>query len=153
MAISLCLMIGLSLMAPAQRALAQQASIQQPAVSVFGTATTISVPDRGAVNIGGMKSTASTSAVFGPIPAGISSGFQTSAASSEARVWIHDPAAADAALLQQAESRFHHLSAGERTDLARRILRTRSAAIGNGSSSRQFPMAGSSALQILRDKR
>jgi hypothetical protein len=135
----LCIALGYSALISASPVMGQQVVIQRPVRNAFSATTSISVPDRGSINIGGMQSAASSNSVFGPFPLTANSGFAASAGSMEARVWIHRPAEEDAALLQQAESRFGPLSPSARGDLARRILKTRTSAAGAGSSYPQFP--------------
>lgn len=82
-------------------AVAQVITVQQPAVRSFGTATTVSVPDRGSMHLGGMGAASSGRTTPGPFRPGTSSGLERSASSMSASVYIHDLRAMDEALLAQ----------------------------------------------------
>lgn len=79
-------------------------TVQLPSYSTFGASTTVSVPDRGRVSLGGVGRSSSGSTAFGPVlgPGSRSFGRQTSASSMDVRVRIHDFEAMDKALLEQA---------------------------------------------------
>lgn len=66
-----------------------QSEIVVPTISVFNVATTVSVPDRGGMYLGGHRSASNTRTEFGPgFGRGLAS--RASAADAGVRVWIHD---------------------------------------------------------------
>ena len=73
-----------------------------PTFNVFSVGTTISVPDRGGMVIGGAGDSSTTSTEFGP---GFGRGFasRSSAAGASARVWIHDFQELEASLKKSPE--------------------------------------------------
>lgn len=76
--------------------------VQQPVVQQFSADTVVSVPDRGSIRIGGVNSASSARNSAGPFRSGTSTGFDRSASQATATVWIHDFAAMDRALLEEA---------------------------------------------------
>jgi hypothetical protein len=92
------------LLAP-QVAFAQQATtVQLPTYSYFTTNTTVSVPDRGSVYLGGVKRAASGRNEFGAplVPFGNRSmGMERSASGAWVSVYVHDFEAMDEYLLSQ----------------------------------------------------
>ncbi|MEX0715273.1 MAG: hypothetical protein WD066_01730 [Planctomycetaceae bacterium] len=91
-------MIGLL---AADSASAQQVTVQQPVVATMGVRTTVGVPDRGGVFLGGVSRAASSRNTFGPYPfrAGSSVGRESQSSGISAHVRIHDLAAMDEYLL------------------------------------------------------
>ena len=81
-------------------AMGQGVTVQQPAVGVFSVDTVVSVPDRGAAFLGGVRSAGGSwsSAGFGPFRSSAFGGF-SSGSSADARVFIHDFEAMDEELL------------------------------------------------------
>jgi len=79
-------------------------TVQQPVVQTFGGSTTVSVPDRGSVSLGGVSSAASGRKVYGPGYRGSSYGVERSAGSLSVGVTIIDLHAMDEALLSQGDS-------------------------------------------------
>ena len=79
-------------------------TIQQPVVQTFGATTTLSVPDRGTVFIGGVGQSAygHRRAGFGPLRGPSNFGRASSGASMSATVTIHDFQAMDEYLLRSA---------------------------------------------------
>ena len=69
---------------------AQQIVIQQPVIQQFHVDTVVSVPDRGAMFLGGVGRNAGARNRFGFSPIGSSVGRSTSASSASAHVRIHD---------------------------------------------------------------
>ncbi|MBI5758315.1 MAG: hypothetical protein HZA46_07345 [Planctomycetales bacterium] len=69
-----------------------QVSVQLPRQSVFSVGTTVSVPDRGGVFLGGVSRVASSrsSNGIGPLRSGSSVGFERSFSGASAHVFIHD---------------------------------------------------------------
>lgn len=66
-----------------------QGEIVVPTISVFNVATTVSVPDRGGISLGGYRSASTTrTESFPRLGRGLSS--RMSASDASARVWIHD---------------------------------------------------------------
>lgn len=69
-----------------------QVSVQLPRQSVFSVGTTVSVPDRGGVFLGGVSRAASSRSSYGigPLRSGSSVGFERSHSGASAHVYIHD---------------------------------------------------------------
>lgn len=101
-------------------------AVQLPIVEQFSLETTVLVPDRGRTFLGGVSRSAEGRQSFGPIRPGTSTGFSRSGTYVEARVWIHDPERMDERLLHNVESKLPPLSAAQRREKARDILRQRS---------------------------
>ena len=78
---------------------AQALTVQQPVVETFGVNTVVTVPDQGAVFLGGVSSGADSSFNSAFMPFGSSIGSQRSHSNAWARVYIHDFEAMDEALL------------------------------------------------------
>ena len=78
---------------------AQQVTVQQPAVQTFGVGTSVSVPDRGRMYLGGVSSGRSARSTYGPLRSGTSLGSEYSGSSMSVGVYIHDLRAMDEALL------------------------------------------------------
>ncbi len=78
---------------------AQQATVQQPATGINSVRTSISVPDRGTVSLGGVGSAQSFRQSHGPMPGRSTFGMSRSANSLSTSVYIHDLRAMDEALL------------------------------------------------------
>lgn len=78
--------------------------LQQPAIRTFGGSTTVSVPDRGSVTLGGISSAASGRKVYGPGYRGSSIGLERSASSVSVGVTIIDLHAMDEAILAQGQA-------------------------------------------------
>ena len=84
------------------RCITAQVTIQQPVFRAFSANTTVSVPDRGAAFIAGIKRAGDSrnSFGFGPFRPGSSVGTFREQANLSAGVWIHDFAAMDRDVLQ-----------------------------------------------------
>ena len=112
---TLCL---LCLIALSSEVWAQNLTVQQPVVGVFGVDTVVSVPDRGGAFLGGLNTGASGRNTAGPFRSGTSTGFSRSGSRVEASVYIHDFEAMDQALLQtttvRSQSRFVPQSRADR---------------------------------------
>lgn len=81
-----------------------QVVVQLPSYSVFGVSTSVSVPDRGSISLGGVGRSSSGSTAFGPA-LGLgnrSFGRSTSASSATQHATIHDFDALDRATLARA---------------------------------------------------
>jgi hypothetical protein len=78
---------------------AQALNVQQPVVGTTSVQTTVSVPDRGSVFLGGVSSAASGRQSNGPLRTGTSRGYAMSASSMRASVFIMDLHAMDEAIL------------------------------------------------------
>lgn len=76
-----------------------QITVQQPVVRTTGVATTVSVPDRGSILLGGVSSAESSRSSYGPLRMGTSRGYGLSGASMSASVYIIDLQAMDEAIL------------------------------------------------------
>jgi hypothetical protein len=81
--------------------------------------TTVIVPDRGAASLGGSGRAAYGTSRYGGRPRNRAIGIDRQAAGAHAAVQIHDPQAADAALLEQARRR--RAPATENAGAARRF--------------------------------
>jgi hypothetical protein len=90
-----------------QAARAQQIAVQQPVIENFAVGTTVSVPDRGSMFLGGVGSAASGRSTYGPLRTNSSFGWSRSASSVSVHVQIHDLAAMDEAVLAAAGPRKH----------------------------------------------
>lgn len=71
-------------------AFAQEIAIQQPAIETFTVGTTVSVPDRGRMTIGGLGQGASSLTTNGPLRTGTSYGRMTGGTSVSVQAWVHD---------------------------------------------------------------
>lgn len=96
--------------------LAQQV-IQQPVVGTSAVNTTVSVPDRGTMSLGGVSSSQMGRSQYGPIRSGTVTGYAAQHSATTASVYIHDFQAMDEALLNagraknnQYRERMAHLS-------------------------------------------
>ncbi|HUQ68600.1 MAG TPA: hypothetical protein VM165_03695 [Planctomycetaceae bacterium] len=85
----------------AHTSFAQQVTVQQPVVSTFGGATTVSVPDRGWTHLGSVNSARSGRVTTGPFRSGSSLGSELTGSSMSVGVFIHDLQAMDEAILAQ----------------------------------------------------
>jgi hypothetical protein len=83
-------------------AFAQRATIQEPSLESFGVGTTVSVPDRGRMKLGGVGRGASGSSVYGPLRSGTNTGRSTQGGSISIGVRIHDLAEMDRQTLELA---------------------------------------------------
>jgi hypothetical protein len=88
----------------AQQVVVQQPVVQQPVVGVTSVNTTVSVPDRGRVFLGGVNSAQSGRSQSGPFRSGPTVGSSRQATSISATVYIHDLQAMDEALLNSGPS-------------------------------------------------
>lgn len=77
---------------------AQQA-VQQPVVGVTSLNTTVLVPDRGTMYLGGVSSGQFGRNQYGPLRSGTSSGYSLQSTSVSTSVYIHDLQAMDEAIL------------------------------------------------------
>lgn len=96
--------IGALLLAMSSTSAWAQQVVQQPVVGTSSVNTTVSVPDRGRVYLGGSSSAQSGRSQYGPFRSGPSSGYTRSATSMSATVYIHDLHAMDEELLNSAPS-------------------------------------------------
>lgn len=87
-----------------QTAEAQAVAVQQPVVRTFGVGTTVSVPDRGTIHLGGVNSAASGRVSSGLFRPGTNSGLERTGTSLSTTVFIHDLQAMDEALLAEGTS-------------------------------------------------
>lgn len=119
-----------------------QLAIQQPIVERLQIGTTVSVPDRGGVYLGGVKRARDSRSTFGwlkpPFKPGSSLGFDREAVGVSVHAYIHDFEEMDRLLLEQAarQSRFggsgsaelnlgpHTTSSLAASDMRRRFLST-----------------------------
>lgn len=84
------------------------ATVQLPSFSYFGVDTSVSVPDRGSMSLGGVGRSSMGSTAFGPVlgPRSRSFGRQMSASSTTVHTTIHDFDAMDRHLLDQARKSY-----------------------------------------------
>lgn len=87
-----------------QQTHAQALRIQQPIVQQFSAGTTVSVPDRGSVLLGGVSSGTIRSRQTGPFRRGSAYGHAFQSSTSSASVYIHDFEAMDRMLLNSVPS-------------------------------------------------
>ncbi len=87
-----------------QMSFAQQV-FQQPIVGETSVNTTVSVPDRGRVFLGGVSSAQSGRSQYGPLRSGTSSGLTRQSTSISTSVYIHDLQAMDEELLNSVPPR------------------------------------------------
>lgn len=88
----------------AGRAPAQNITIQQPQFSNVTVGTTVSVPDRGSILLGGVNTAADARTMTGPFRSGSRLASSRSSSTISAHVTIHDFQAMDEYLLNQAPS-------------------------------------------------
>lgn len=93
------------LVLPGWCAIASGQSVQLPTFHQFSASSTIVVPDRGSVLLGGVNRSASGSNQFGGLPGSWSLGNAASASGVSVSVQIHDFEAMDRALLEEAARR------------------------------------------------
>lgn len=121
-------LLSVALWAVTNSAFAQQVTVQQPVVESFSVGTSVSVPDRGSMRLGGVSSAASGRFRTGPIPAGSALGLSRQSSSASAQVFIHDIEAIDAALLgESVPSRSSQLDPRLSSHLERRQAKSRTA--------------------------
>ena len=82
-----------------------QITVQQPVQHVFSVGTTVLVPDRGSVSLGGVGRAATGWSRYGPFVFGSSIGQERGHVGGSAHVWIHDFDEADRRLLGTSEPR------------------------------------------------
>ena len=98
------LMIGMMFALSANPVGAQQVVVQQPVVGVSSINTTVMVPDRGMIRLGGRSSAQSSRQQYGFWPRGSSVGLSRSSSSISATVTIIDLHEMDEAILNSAPS-------------------------------------------------
>ena len=76
-----------------------QITVQQPVVGVTSVNTTVSIPDRGTIYLGGVSSFQAGRSQYGPLRSGTSMGYSAQSSSMSASVYIHDLRAMDEAIL------------------------------------------------------
>lgn len=118
----------------------QNVTVQQPVVSSFGVNISVSVPDRGEMLLGGVSRAVDARNSFGFSRPGSSVGLERQASTASVRVWIHDPATADAAILHAVDQRVGPLNEGARQELSKNILRSQRP--GSGSIGRVPTLGG-----------
>ena len=82
---------------------AQNVTVQQPVIGVNSVQTTVSVPDRGGMMVGGIGRSTFGSSPIPPFRPGTSFHAASEASTMGAGVWIHDLSAMDRAVLAGAE--------------------------------------------------
>src|SRR5262245_8685942 len=82
---------------------AQHIAVQEPSLETFGVATTVSVPDRGRMSVGGVRRSASARAMYGPVRTGHSMGFSDQGTGLSIQARVHDLAELDQAALEAAD--------------------------------------------------
>ncbi len=117
-------------------------TVQLPSYSTYGVSTSVSVPDRGRVSLGGIGRSSSGSTAFGPAlgPGSRSYGRQTGSANVDVRVTIHDFDAMDKLLLGQTPA------SGSAVALQKLEFRAIRSEFCRASSARK-PRGGSSATR------
>lgn len=131
----------------------QNVQLQLPVVRQFSTDTAVVVPDRGTLFLGGISRSAEGRRTFGPVRPGTAFGVERNHSYSEVRVWIHDHRQMDAEVLAEYESSLPPLTEAGRRQLAREILRSRSATAGETRSGMDLATRSRErALSILRKR-
>jgi hypothetical protein len=97
--------VSLVVILAADRAVAQNVVVQQPVMGITGVSTTVSVPDRGGIGLGGVSRAGSGRITHGPLRSGTSMGIFREHSGMSVHVHIHDFEAMDRHLLNQAASR------------------------------------------------
>jgi len=92
-----------SLLVQVPAAFAQIATVQEPSLETFGVGTTVSVPDRGRMSLGGVGRSAASRSIYGPIRTGTSMGLSTQGSGLSVQARVHDLAEMDRATLESAE--------------------------------------------------
>jgi hypothetical protein len=95
---TLLVVVGIALVAD-RPAFAQAATVQQPVVSTMSVGTTVSVPDRGSMFLGGVSRAGAARRSVGPFRSGTSTGVFREQSGLRVAVRIHDFEAMDRALL------------------------------------------------------
>jgi hypothetical protein len=90
---------GISLLVLATAVTAPAQTVQLPSFSTFSVDTTVLVPDRGAVSLGGNSRAATSSNSLNGVPRQRGVGINRQAAGQQVTATIHDQREADAALL------------------------------------------------------
>jgi len=98
------LRIGAVLLVMSSSSTWAQQAVQLPVVGNTSVSTSVSVPDRGRIYLGGASSAQSGRSQYGPFRSGPSSGLTRTATSMSATVSIHDLHAMDEELLNSAPS-------------------------------------------------
>jgi hypothetical protein len=92
-----------SLLIGARAARAQHITVQEPSLETFGVGTTVSVPDRGRMSLGGVRRSAAARAMYGPVRTGHSMGFNDQGTGLNIQARVHDLAELDQAALEAAD--------------------------------------------------
>ena len=131
---------------------AQAIVIQQPVLQQFGLFTTVTVPDRGSMQLGRVFSSSAGRAHYGLLPSVTSTGLQSNASSLDASVIIHDLEQLDRETLQQAAAALpahlrqtSHAADSFKADVSPLLLRLQ--------AERLEAQREQHALQILRRRR
>ncbi|MBI3862973.1 MAG: hypothetical protein HY290_13865 [Planctomycetia bacterium] len=81
---------------------AQKISVQQPSLETFGVATTVSVPDRGGLYVGGSGRAAAARSMYGPLRTGTNLGTSARAGGLAVSAYVHDLDESDRQILAAA---------------------------------------------------
>ncbi len=84
------------------RASAQKLTVQEPSLETFGVGTTVSVPDRGRMSLGGVGRGAASRSMSGPFRRGTSMGLSSQGSGLSVGVRVQDLAELDKATLDAA---------------------------------------------------
>jgi hypothetical protein len=84
------------------RASAQKITVQEPSLETFGVGTTVSVPDRGRMSLGGVGRGAASRSISGPFRRGTSMGLSSQGSGLSVGVRVQDLAELDRATLDAA---------------------------------------------------
>lgn len=117
----------------AHRAYAQQpAVVQLPSFSTFGVYTSVSVPDRGSISLGGVGRSSMGSTAFGPgfFPGNRSFGRSMSSSNTSLHATIHDFDTLDRVTLAQAHDGQPAKGRGSLGDRARRLAAAHESSAG-----------------------
>jgi hypothetical protein len=117
----------------ASAAFAQRMTVQEPSFEQFGLGTTVSVPDRGRVSLGGVSRGKASRSTYGfaPLRSGSNVGLSSQTSSVGVGVHIHDLAEMDRQVLDAADKDrrpYDDVSLSPAAERAYETLRTRSTA-------------------------
>ena len=94
--------VSIILVQYSSRASAQKITVQEPSLETFGVGTTVSVPDRGRMSLGGMGRGAASRSISGPFRRGTSMGLSSQGSGLSVGVRVQDLAEVDRATLDAA---------------------------------------------------
>lgn len=135
------IVVVLSLRAGDLASAQQPAVVQLPSVSTFGVNTSVSVPDRGSVSLGGVGRSSRGSNSFGPgfLPGNRSFGSSLTTSNTSVHATIHDFDALDRETLAKAQAGQFARRHVNPNDRARRLALHRGSLLSRESSAERVP--------------